>query len=351
MYMRPLYDRESRTVYGESGLFQGGKPVKLLYNAEKILRVCNPTLGVEYKLNQHYTHTPGSDLIFPVPGSGICGIEENAIFPDPASATLFPSLRADAIKGGPDGKLLIFDNASFFARHQIMVDYCAVEGTAFIELAPYPEEALPRFKAKLKAGKAVTVNLIGDSISEGFNATEFVKVPPYAPPYLNIFVQKLHRATGTHIAALNSAVAGTGSRHAKDIEERWLERPCDLLIIAYGMNELSSVPVEDYKKELQNIMARMNARYPETEFILVSSMTRNPLWLGESAAASASFARVLRELETERCAVADLHALWAKVLEKKDFYDLTGNGVNHPNDYGHRLYSAVLENIFKSLLN
>ena len=41
-----------------------------------------------------------------------------------------------------------------------------------------------------------------------------------------------------------------------------------------------------------------------------------------------------------------IHDFWCRLLEKKDFYDLTGNGVNHPNDYGHRVYNAVLENIF-----
>ena len=351
MYLRPLWEKESRHVYGESGLFQGEKPVRLLYKAEKILRVYNPTLKVEYKAFQHYIHTPGSDLLFPVPGSGICGIGENAIFPDPARAVLYPALDANAIKGGPEGKLLIFDNASFFARHQIMVDYCAVEGSSFIELPAVSEKSLPRFRAKLKKGVAVTVNLIGDSISEGFNATEFVKVPPFAPPYLNIFVQKLRKATGTHIAALNSAVAGTGSRNAGAVSERWLDRFSDLLIIAYGMNEFSSVPAADYIKELQSIMARKKALHPETEFILVSSMPRNPLWGGESASVSRCFAEALRELESESCAIADVHTLWAQVYEKKDFYDLTGNGVNHPNDYGHRLYAAVLTNIFKDLLN
>jgi hypothetical protein len=30
------------------------------------------------------------------------------------------------------------------------------------------------------------------------------------------------------------------------------------------------------------------------------------------------------------------------VVSKKSFMDITGNGVNHPNDYGHRLYAMVL---------
>jgi hypothetical protein len=45
-------------------------------------------------------------------------------------------------------------------------------------------------------------------------------------------------------------------------------------------------------------------------------------------------------------AVADVTSLWTKALERKTFYDLTGNGVNHPNDFGHRLYAHVLIELF-----
>ena len=349
MYLMPLWEKSTRTVWGESGLFQGEKPVRLLFPAEKILRLYNPTLGEEYKEGVHFRHTPGSDLVYPLPGSGICALGGRGIYPDPATAKLFPVKDADAIKGGPEGKILIFDNASFFARHQFNADYCAVEGTVFPELPAVDEALLPRFRKLLSEKRSVTVNLIGDSISEGFNATEFVKAPPFAPPYLNIFAQKLKKRTSCHVTALNSAVAGTGSRHAWEISDRWLTRPCDLLIIAFGMNELGSVPVEDYKKELQTIMERKREIHPDTEFILVSSMTRNPIWLGESAAVSQRFADALQTLAAPGCAVADLHRLWCTILEKKDFYDLTGNGVNHPNDYGHRVYCAALESVFADI--
>jgi hypothetical protein len=47
-------------------------------------------------------------------------------------------------------------------------------------------------------------------------------------------------------------------------------------------------------------------------------------------------------IETTGVAVADVTALWMAVVSKKSFMDITGNGVNHPNDYGHRLYAMVL---------
>ena len=35
-------------------------------------------------------------------------------------------------------------------------------------------------------------------------------------------------------------------------------------------------------------------------------------------------------------------AVWADLLARKSWHDLTGNGVNHPNDFGHRLYAQVI---------
>jgi hypothetical protein len=35
-------------------------------------------------------------------------------------------------------------------------------------------------------------------------------------------------------------------------------------------------------------------------------------------------------------------SLWADLLKRKAWHDLTGNGVNHPNDFGHRLYAQVI---------
>ncbi|MBQ9754361.1 MAG: SGNH/GDSL hydrolase family protein [Lentisphaeria bacterium] len=346
MYTRPLWDPQSRLVYGESGLFKGSEGVKLLFPAEEILHLYNPSLEKEYLPGVHFNHTPGSDLITPVSGSGICGLGPDGIFPAPETAILFPKPGANAIGGGPDGKLVIFDNAHFFAYHQFNVDYRAVKGTVFPEIPVPAAPLLPRCRAALKAGKTINAILIGDSISEGYNATEFVKVPPFAPPYFHIFVQKLMKKFHTHINARNGAIGGTGCRHAFSITSRWLEAPCDLLVIAYGMNDLNAMTPEEYKDQLRRIMDAKRAVHPETEFILVAPMTRNPIWLGESLEISRRFAEVLQELVSPSCAVADVFTLWTKILEKKDFYDLTGNGVNHPNDYGHRIYSAVLENIF-----
>jgi len=36
------------------------------------------------------------------------------------------------------------------------------------------------------------------------------------------------------------------------------------------------------------------------------------------------------------------------MLEHKHDFDLTGNGLNHPNDFGHRLYAQTLLSLFNT---
>ena len=31
-----------------------------------------------------------------------------------------------------------------------------------------------------------------------------------------------------------------------------------------------------------------------------------------------------------------------RIVARKDPYDLSGNGLNHPNDFGHRLYAQTI---------
>ncbi len=32
-------------------------------------------------------------------------------------------------------------------------------------------------------------------------------------------------------------------------------------------------------------------------------------------------------------------SIWEGMLRRKTFYDVTGNGVTHPNDFGHMVYA------------
>jgi acyl-CoA thioesterase I len=79
-----------------------------------------------------------------------------------------------------------------------------------------------------------------------------------------------------------------------------------------------------------------------TEVILVASRMGNPNWAATPPEMFPWYRDALASLEGPCVVLADLTAAWPKLLERKRFVDMTGKGVNHPNDYGHRLYAQVI---------
>ncbi len=53
----------------------------------------------------------------------------------------------------------------------------------------------------------------------------------------------------------------------------------------------------------------------------------------------------LASLCKDGIALADMTSVWTEFLEHKRDWDMTGNGVNHPNDFGHRVYAQVLSTL------
>ena len=121
--MKSLWEKETGIINGEPGMFFGENPVRLLFPAEKILRVSCPALGTVYREGVDFTHEPGSDLLFRTPGSAIPVLPERAVHPDPETAIVYPGEGANAVSNGPGKELFLFDNKSFFAEHQAVIDY------------------------------------------------------------------------------------------------------------------------------------------------------------------------------------------------------------------------------------
>lgn len=343
--MIPLWNKNDGVVYAESCMFFGKDPVKLLFPADKILRVKCPVRGTVYQEGIDFLHTPGSDELVLTEDSAIPALPGDAIYPDPATAVIYPAEGANAVNGGPDGKLVLFSAKDFFAQYQVEVDYQTTTGV-FPELPHLSSGQLPKFCSKMQAGKPLAVTLIGDSISEGYNATKYLNVPPFQPPYIELFGEELKRLSGAEVTVRNCGVNGTGCEHAFTIEDRWLEVPCDLMVIAYGMNDYARTSPERFRDSVLKIIAKKRAVHPETEFILIASMTGNPEWRYTKPGMELPIINVIQGLSDEHIAVADVCSFWKKLLERKSFFDLTGNGVNHPNDYGHRVYASVLSALF-----
>ncbi len=346
--MEGLWNRDTRRVNGESCIFAGSDEAGMLFPAEKILRVFQPSEGKEYLPEKDFAFTPGENVIRRTAGSSMPFLSPEELYPSQETAILFPAKGGNAIAGGPNGKLLRFDGVDFFARSQFEVDYIAA-AVDFPVVPDLQKDRLPRFRRKLAEKQPVRVILIGDSISAGYNATKFLNVPPYLPPWIEQFSSGLEKEYGAPVEFRNHAVSGSGCRAAWEIADRWLEAETDLLIAAYGMNDFSRLSPEQYVENLGRIVCEKRTRHPETEFLLVSSMSGNPEWTNTPSGKDVLFADALKQYVAsaeKTVALADVFPVWREVIRRKGFYSMTGNGVNHPNDFGHRIYAAVLSELF-----
>ena len=150
---------------------------------------------------------------------------------------------------------------------------------------------------------------------------------------------------GRNVTFRNRAIRGTGIQSVSRVKTDYLGDAPDLLVIAYGMNNFFRMPAEEFIDRMRTLISECRAVNPGTEYLLVSSMSGNPNWTPTAPGPDALYAERMRGFaagQERSVALADVHKVWCKFLERKDFYDLTGNGVNHPNDYGHRIYASVV---------
>jgi hypothetical protein len=75
-------------------------------------------------------------------------------------------------------------------------------------------------------------------------------------------------------------------------------------------------------------------------------MTANPAWQYAAPELYPAYLDAVRALRRPGFAVADVTPPWTWIAGRKNYHDLTGNGVNHPNDFGHRLYAEAILALF-----
>lgn len=248
----------------------------------------------------------------------------------------FMHLRDDA------STFLLTGDSGFFHARQVAATY-TFDPTTWTGWTPSSMDgSLPRTREHLRRGDALSICVLGDSISEGYTASGFIGLPPFQPPYAVLVATALERMYGAPVTLRNCAVAGSTSDDGVNMAEAVaLERP-DLVIVAFGMNDAGYADADYYAANIRAIVATLRALAPEAECVLVSSMLPNPEWHYPRMESFAGYRAALARLCETGVALADVTRLWHDLMRRKSPYDLTGNGINHPNDFGHRLYADVI---------
>ncbi|MES2709679.1 MAG: SGNH/GDSL hydrolase family protein [Verrucomicrobiota bacterium] len=290
------------------------------------------------------TYEPGKDFNWE-PGSREIRLVEGTRIPFKRSAELYPAPGTpNSYKEARNGKTwMLFGEGRYFHDLQSTASYPTADTWTGAVPAPAPEAQLAGFRSKLIAGQTIKLVTLGDSISTGANASGAVGAPPGQPGYPGLVAQGLEARFGVKVVSKNLSVGGMSTPWGLQQIPAVLAEGPDLLIVAFGMNDASGqTPTADYAARTREIVGRVRGARPACEVIVVATMTANPEWSYAKPELYPAYAEALKGLTGNGCALADVTAVWKAVLEKKSYLSLSGNGLNHPNDFGHRIYADVI---------
>jgi len=240
--------------------------------------------------------------------------------------------------GNPEQNLL-YRPGKWFHERNVEITYHRSLTTQ--QEAPV-SDLLPKTIARLKAGEAFTLGVSGDSISTGLDASGLFQAPPLQPGYPDLVAAQLQATCGSKVTLKNRAVSGWSIVNGlNDLDKLLAEKP-QLIIVAYGMNDVGRRHPEWFREQTKAFIDRVHAADSTIELILVAPMLGNSEWVHTPRDMFAKYRDQLRSLTSPGVALADVTLAWELMLKHKHDLDLTGNGLNHPNDFGHRLYAQTV---------
>jgi lysophospholipase L1-like esterase len=305
----------------------------LLFKPKRILAVKNAGQNIDYKEGIDWEYKDGKLRL--LPGSKAIFMTDSELYPDSTKRS-FPK------KGG--GKIL-FNEGSFFHEKQLAVTYTHRRNEWKGITPKFAGESLPHTIDLLKKKQSVHILLSGDSIASGANASAKSNAAPNQPDWGVLIAEKLKRYYKTEIKFTNTAVGGKDSKWGRaNVEDLVIRHTPDLVIIAFGMNDgTGKMSPEKFKENISGMIEKTREKNPKTEFILVSTMLPNPesLFTGTQP----GFKKVLEELTGPGITLVDMTDVHRELLKRKSYQDLTGNNINHPNDFLIRWYAQEIAGI------
>ncbi|MFY7952313.1 MAG: SGNH/GDSL hydrolase family protein, partial [Armatimonadaceae bacterium] len=259
-----------------------------------------------------------------------------------ASQLLLPPGSPQSIGAATDGKHhLFFSEGHVWHDLQAAASYRHRGGWSF----PAPRSAarsLPNTRRLIRERRPLRFTALGDSITAGGNASGRTGAPPFLPAWPELVTWGITDRTRTPVQIANLAVGGMSSPWGVEQVDACAKTSPDLMAIAFGMNDASGRrPVAEFADNVKRILDGVRSKAPQCEFVLVAGMTGNPEWTASAPALYPAYRDALAALTGPGIALADVTAAWDALCARKKWRDFTGNGVNHPNDFGHRLYAQV----------
>ena len=331
---------EGDTVYNESVVMvpdeKGDMRAPLLYHADQILSVRDSTLRREFK--------EGIDYV----------LEDNCICRTPQSSMphftydefYCPNEIGELIMDYDFGGHLKVDGGLFFYPKNIHVTYTHSDAWPWKKPA-FKGDRLPRLMEKLRTCQVLTTVFFGDSVTSGDEVSSFLNIEPYQPIWTSLFCKRLQTKYGCVTHEIDTALGGTdtawGLQNAKTHVAAF--QP-DLVLLGFGNND--RMPAAEYIANIRKIIEIIRSDSPHTEFILVDPMTPNR-YISRTTdhyrwyALQDEYAWAQQRLEKKMDGVAALEImqLHLDMQERKRFWDINANNINHPNDFFYRVIAQA----------
>jgi hypothetical protein len=214
----------------------------------------------------------------------------------------------------------------------------------------YKGNLLPQTISKLQSKSPLSIVAYGMSITRGLDVSSYDTVSPYMPTYVALFARELrkkyhHKNIFLYNAGLPGATVDWGADHA----EKYITplKP-DLVIVDFGMNDFWRFTPEQFKKYIQEIIHKVKAGNPKTEFLLLSNMDFDPDYILDSDKNKnfyvnnmQGYKKVLKEFEMNGIINLDMTTLSDFIYQQKKAKDCIANPL-HPNDYLARWYAQCM---------
>ncbi len=334
-YLTPFWKKD--TVYSEAVQpIKKGETVegKLLFRAKEILSVKDTYLQKEYKRNRDWKYKNGAIIL--TAGSSIPYFREDEL--------LFSGKKEGiSLPGKKDGYYVLFSEKGLLQSRQLAVTYVKQRGSTWNGPVPgLAEQTLPATISKLQSGSSLKIVFYGNSIETGANSSVIQNQAPFLPTWPDMIVYNLQQHYSGRIEHKNVSKGGMAAQWGLENAAALVnpEKP-DLVVIGFGMNDGSGkVPPDIFITQIKGIIQKVKAAHPSCEFIVIATMLANPDAIHSQI--QKEYLQPVRALGTTGVAIADMTSIHEELLKHKPYQDMTGNNINHPNDYLARWYAQVL---------
>ncbi len=344
-YLKPLW--EGSVVYDESVMVVrdsfGNVPLQpLAYKATRIVSVKNAALTAKYLEGTDYLLEDGMLKI--LESGNICIMDYDEYFP----------------KSSENNKVFATDNGftvwregSFMHEKQIAVTYEHEISNMYF---PGEQKYDLSIIGKLKNKENLNILFYGDSITFGWNSSALSDASPFLPDWGKLTVLGLKNRYGYtkvvegdeafsgigNIRYINTAVSGTSAVWGlENIQNNVVRYSADIVFIAFGMNNPKMDPAA-FKDTLCKMIFEIRKDNSDCNIVLVATTHPNPNIVCTRGHREA-FVPVLHQIKNElgNITVSDMTTLHTRLLFVKPYHHMTGNNINHPNDFLMRQYAIM----------